>query len=87
MTTDISGNNGPTYTVSQNSPLLDLLNHYEETDPSRTLLIEDLTNYTALVEDYRARAVWSAREKGETWETIGRCLGVSKQAAQQRYGS
>lgn len=31
-------------------------------------------------------AVESAREDGASWEKIARMLGVSKQAAQQRYG-
>lgn len=33
------------------------------------------------------QAVAMARQDGETWESIGRALGVTKQAAQQRYGS
>lgn len=33
------------------------------------------------------QAVTMARRDGETWAEIGAALGVSKQAAQQRYGS
>lgn len=32
------------------------------------------------------QAVAMARKDGETWEKIGAALGVTKQAAQQRYG-
>lgn len=35
---------------------------------------------------WRATVVHQAREKGYTWEAIGRALAISKQAAQQRYG-
>lgn len=31
--------------------------------------------------------VLDAREQGMTWDEIGRCLGMSRQAAQQRYGA
>lgn len=31
-------------------------------------------------------AVQIAREKGATWEQVGDTLGVTKQAAQQRFG-
>ena len=35
---------------------------------------------------WRAKVVCEARAAGATWEQIGKALGVSKQAAQQRYG-
>lgn len=34
-----------------------------------------------------ARAVNEAREAGDSWTIIGAALGVSKQAAQQRFGT
>lgn len=37
-------------------------------------------------EDLRA-AVREARRRGDSWTVIGVALGVSKQAAQQRFGS
>jgi hypothetical protein len=33
------------------------------------------------------QAVAMAREDGETWAEIGQSLGVTRQAAQQRYGT
>lgn len=33
-----------------------------------------------------AADVWAARETGASWAAIGRALGISKQAAQQKYG-
>lgn len=30
--------------------------------------------------------VMDARDAGESWASIGRALGITKQAAQQRYG-
>ena len=42
----------------------------------------------ARVADVRlAEVVASARKNGASWTQIGRAIGVSKQAAQQRYGS
>jgi hypothetical protein len=31
-------------------------------------------------------AVWAAYESGDSWLTIGTILGISRQAAQQRFG-
>ena len=39
-----------------------------------------------LAEAIRERAVRQARHEGWTWEAIAQSLGVTKQAAQQRYG-
>ena len=38
------------------------------------------------VEGLIRAAVRAARQDGESWEAVGAMLGVSKQAAQQRYG-
>lgn len=37
-------------------------------------------------EEHLRHAVRAAREAGESWTVIGAALGVSKQAAQQRFG-
>lgn len=39
-----------------------------------------------LLEEGRVRAVVRLREKGVSWAEIGRWLGITKQAAQQRFG-
>ncbi len=39
------------------------------------------------VESATRTAVAQARETGASWADVGELLGVSKQAAQQRYGS
>ena len=39
----------------------------------------------AAVADLRAAVVAQARANGESWGTIGMVLGVSRQAAQQRF--
>jgi hypothetical protein len=37
-------------------------------------------------EDHLARVVQEAYEAGDSWTVIGAALGVSRQAAQQRFG-
>lgn len=87
-TTDISRNNGTDrLLVSANSPLTDVLDHMAETYTDRLGLIADLQNYVAHTEMALYDAVHTARRAGRTWTEIGDTLGVSKQAAQQRYGS
>lgn len=46
----------------------------------------DLHNLTAYISRLRANAVTQARADGLSWEEIGMALGMTKQAAQQRYG-
>lgn len=88
MNKDISGSNGPdTLTVSTNSPFLDLLDHMADSYEDAAMLVADLANYRGYLEEAIAVAVSKARGVGEGWGTIGDALGVSKQAAQQRYGS
>jgi hypothetical protein len=63
-------------------------------DPATTSAddIRDLRAITAAVdaiaqdEARLTEAVGTARSKGRSWGMIARALGVSKQAAQQRYG-
>ncbi len=46
-----------------------------------------LARTARLVEDSIRAHVAIARDEDATWQRIGDALGVSKQAAQQRYGS
>ncbi len=58
------------------------------TDPN--LCLAKLTAGEAVVSSVRAqqtRAVLDARALGVTWEQIGTALGITKQAAQQRFRS
>jgi hypothetical protein len=45
-----------------------------------------LARTARLVEDGLRAHVSMAREAGSTWQQVGDALGVTKQAAQQRYG-
>lgn len=58
-----------------------------ERDPDAYL---DLIRLTVRAEEHAAAtlsdAVLGARSAGNTWEAIGRVLGMSRQAAQQRFG-
>jgi hypothetical protein len=45
-----------------------------------------LAHELAATEAAIRRRVKAARKAGQTWSDIGTCLGVTKQAAQQRYG-
>ena len=75
-----------TLTLSANSPMLDLLDHLADTY-SPTDLLDTLATYRAHVEDAIHLAVVQARAEGMTWEQVGDLLGVTRQAAQQRYGA
>jgi len=48
--------------------------------------LELLADRRRLVEEQTARAVARAREAGVPWSMIGTALGVSRQAAHERYG-
>lgn len=53
-------------------------------DPLR--LISEVKSCTdGLVENLIEEAVRTAREQGHTWEEVGQALGVSRQAAWQRF--
>lgn len=47
----------------------------------------DLVELRADVDAAIARAVTSVHDGGASWADIGRALGTSRQAAQQRYGT
>ena len=58
-----------------------------EVDTSTLKAIAELAGQREAVEDRLADAVRSARQDNRSWSEIGAMLGVTKQAAQQRYGS
>ena len=43
-------------------------------------------NARVAAEEELREAVWAAYESGDSWLTIGTILGISRQAAQQRFG-
>ncbi len=61
----------------------------EESDPDRDQLLE-LVDVTARAgtetRSLLSEAVTSARAAGASWDAIGRVLGMSRQAAHQRFG-
>jgi len=46
-----------------------------------------LNEWTGIVAGRLEQAVTDMREDGHTWHEIGTALGVTRQAAQQRYGA
>lgn len=48
--------------------------------------VSDTKVIRSMVEDAAAEAVRNARMAGATWDEIGKALGISRQAAQQRFG-
>lgn len=87
MNLDLSHNNGPdTYTVSQNSPLFDLLDHTVETD-SPAVALDTLSAWSTTIQHAVGDQVARCRTAGMSWQDIADTLGVSKQGAQQRYGA
>ena len=56
-------------------------------DSSSLKLVEKLADQRDWLETELAQAVVSAREDGWSWAMIRIMLGVSRQAAQQRYGA
>lgn len=63
--------------------------HPADLEPADTRALQTITRLTDLRKEIEAAifdAVCEARRTGHTWSEIGVMLGVSKQAAQQRYG-
>src|SRR5256885_12505146 len=59
-----------------------------ETDPESYLVLLDAAQVGANETTRLLReAVTSARSAGHSWEAIGGVLGISRQAAQQRFGA
>lgn len=59
--------------------------HGELVDGLRQLI--DAIERERLAEVELASAVVAARLAGASWQTIGNCFGISRQAAQQRFGT
>lgn len=83
-----------TMTKSRAERATALENWADETDPTDLKLadtstlraIAELVDQRNGVDDDLASAVQIARESNKSWAEIGTMLGVSKQAAQQKYG-
>ena len=80
------GNGTDRVCVSVNSPASDLVEYWEVqyVDLDR---LDVLVSARVILDDGVDRAVAGARSAGASWEAIGAALGMSKQGAQQRYGS
>ncbi len=59
----------------------------KEADTEALRLIADLAERREVVEEELTEAVRSARQAHRSWSEIGTMLGVSKQAAQRKYGA
>lgn len=57
-----------------------------EADTSALRLISELASRRDAIDEQLVAAVRSARAEGRSWSMIGTMLGVSKQAAQRKYG-
>lgn len=58
-----------------------------EADTEALRMIAELAERREVVEEELIDAVRSARQAHRSWSEIGTMLGVSKQAAQRKYGS
>ena len=59
----------------------------KEADTEALRAIAELAERREVVEEELTEAVRSARQARRSWSEIGTMLGVSKQAAQRKYGS
>ncbi len=62
-------------------------NDLREVDTDALRQIADLADQRRRVEDELDSAVRAAREAHRSWSEIGTMLGVTKQAAQRKYGN
>src|SRR4029077_6531794 len=60
--------------------------HGPESTPNPGLVLKGFGQVRAALEREIRTATYTARTAGLSWSAIGEALGVSKQAAQQRYG-
>lgn len=63
-----------------------LVRHYIDTPDTILGQIDSVTAIIEQAELLRARLVDTARSQGSSWAQIGGAQGISKQAAQQKYG-
>jgi hypothetical protein len=59
----------------------------KEANTEALRMIAELAERREVVEEELTEAVRSARQAHRSWSEIGTMLGVSKQAAQRKYGS
>ena len=59
----------------------------KKADTEALRIIAELAERREVVEEELTEAVRSARQAHRSWSEIGTMLGVSKQAAQRKYGS
>lgn len=86
MNLNLARGNGPdTYTVSQNSPLFDILDHVRESQGFGSAL-NTLNAYATHIEHEIRDQVARCRMVGMSWQEIADELEITKQGAQQRYG-
>lgn len=64
-----------------------LVRHYMDTPAGIVDQVDSVTAIIEAAELLRARLVDTARSQGASWAQIGAAQGISKQAAQQKYGT
>lgn len=63
--------------------------NYEAVEDRRLTPVQRLSAIESVyvnLRDFQTTLALTARAEGVTWEEIGRTLGITKQAAQQRFG-
>lgn len=59
---------------------------YQRTVPGPVGVLRDLETLQDTIQDIRTEIVRDMRAEGISWNEIGEALGVTRQAARQRYG-
>lgn len=86
MNTDLSHGAPDTFTVSATSALFNLLDHeVAQHVGNEIVLLDALNTYAEVVAFEIDEAVTRARQAGRSWSSIGDALGITRQAAHQRY--
>lgn len=87
MNTDLSHGAPDTFTVSATSALFNLLDHEVAQARNEIVLLDALNTYAEVVAFEIDEAVTRARQAGRSWSSIGDALGITRQAAHQRYAA